>query len=299
VDDFVLSSANFALSFTGRWDFAFQLLLAPNFSFRALRLDLEATACGAAFAAVQRAGNWIETLSCMVQLSQMGSEIVSVTSLTAIADACGDRGKWVKALETFKVLGTLKSKMDTLCLGPLLSAVGCSRQWQMAPAILWEGRSASLMMNKIVRRIALEVAGQDSWTWALRLLDAPLGKNADADLAAMNAAAALLSSSSCWTGATKLLEKACPLPEAREKLQPGRLMEKRTLETVRDEQLSLEPDDIAAYGLLLTECEQNCLAAKEAELVADLAEVVQDQSRDHPLQASRFRNENGRAAATA
>eukprot|EP00435_Cladocopium_sp_Y103_P074481 s35_g49.t1 len=141
VDDFVLSSAISSLSFTGQWEFAFQLLLAPEFSLYQMRLDLE-------------------TLGLLTRLSQISAKI-SVVSFTAIADAC-DRGKWVEALQTFEVLATAKGKMDTLCLGPLLSAFGGGRQWQMAPEILSKGRAANFVMSKIVRRIALDVTGQET-----------------------------------------------------------------------------------------------------------------------------------------
>ncbi|CAL1171115.1 unnamed protein product [Cladocopium goreaui] len=261
VDDFVLSSANSSLSFTGQWEFAFQLLLAPEFSFCQMRLDLEATACGAAFTAVQRGGNWVETLGLLTRLSQIWAKI-SVASFTAIADACSDRGKWLEALQTFEVLATSKGKMDTLCLGPLLSAVGGGRQWQMAPEILWKGRAANFVMNKILRRIALDVTGQDlQWKWALHLLEAPLGSNTETDSAARNAAATLLCSSSCWAVASNLLNEAGQWPKVMESQRP-RL--EGAEEATGTQQRIFQRDDIAACALLLTECEQNELALQEA-----------------------------------
>eukprot|EP00435_Cladocopium_sp_Y103_P074432 s35_g48.t1 len=88
--------------------------------------------------------------------------------------------------------------------------------------------------------IICRVSLQDlQWKWALHLLEAPLGSNAETDSAVRNAAATLLCSSSCWAVASNLLNEA----------------------VMGTQQRIFQRDDIEACALLLTECEQNELGA--------------------------------------
>lgn len=290
VDDFVLSSANCALSSTARWEWALRLLLAGSSAgFRDMKLDLEATACGASAMALQRSSSWEEAIGLLSKL-QHCSQGLTLATYTTIADACSSREKWKQALQMLKVLSSSQAQADVVSLGPALEASGVGVRWQLALQLLQRACLTNIVISKIARTMAVTAIGQASnrWKWALLLLQAPLGPGVQADTVARNAVVSSLSSGKCWVGATQLLDEVAQGAEAG-LLPIGSLpgfaaaIAACTEQERWNQALGLLDGltsggllpDVVSCGLLLMECEQQGLRAREAELLSRLADDLQ------------------------
>ncbi|CAE7667606.1 unnamed protein product, partial [Symbiodinium sp. KB8] len=290
VDDFVLSSANCALSSTARWEWALRLLLAGSSAgFRDMKLDLEATACGASAMALQRSSSWEEAIGLLSKL-QHCSQGLTLATYTTIADACSSREKWKQALQMLKVLSSSQAQADVVSLGPALEASGVGVRWQLALQLLQQACLTNIVISKIARTMAVTAIGQASnrWKWALLLLQAPLGPGVQADTVARNAVVSSLSSGKCWVGATQLLDEVAQGAEAG-LLPIGSLpgfaaaIAACTEQERWNQALGLLDGltsggllpDVVSCGLLLMECEQQGLRAREAELLSRLADDLQ------------------------